>query len=284
MALASNVERVRQHLYGSGLYEKPVIIQLANTGNTGISTGVQTLTMVSTANVKRGSVLSTFDGDVNNAFAAYVLDVPSATTLTVLFGYHGSPAPASDNLQGYLFEHNPKFTEWEIHQAIAAIVNGHLWPELFEFDTGTIATPDFSTFQTEMPADVERIISAHQVVAGVAKPVSFSLDKHVHTAISSTGNLARFGYVDQSALYYTYIRRLVELDTQPWLPELVTLGAAAMLMDSGMPPTTMPYRANVVDISPQQAAAEAMWRSYMQLRELARLDLSREHERFEIVH
>ena len=283
MARADTVAKVRSILYGSGLYEKPPLRVLDASGNDSLGSGTTvTLASATASTVAKGDVLSTTTGVAASAYAFYVT-AADATTITAIPQYMGSPDPSAADLNSAVLEQNPKATEHEIHNAIDTIINSYLWPELFAVASATV-TPNLSTLQAEVPATVRKIMGLWQVNSGRVVPVDFGLERNLHTTLSSTGVLLHAKWMDGTTSYYTYLRKLVEADTDDWLEDLLAYGATALLIDSSVGNTIVPYRPHPSDVQADLPVAEAMWRSFLTIREQARLDLSREWEQFEVRH
>lgn len=283
MARADTVAKVRSILYGSGLYEKPAIRLLDGSGNDSLGSGATvTLTTGEASSVAKGDVLSGTTGAAASAYAFYVTGTTS-TTVTAIPQYLGSPDPSAADLNGAVLEQNPKATEHEIHNAIDTILNSYLYPELFATAADTV-TPDLSTYQVEVPAAVKEIVGVWQVQSGRVVPIKYSLHKELPTGLSSTATLLEAGFIDGSTAHYKFWRKIVESDTYDWLEDLLAYGAAALLIDTASGNTLVPYRPDTGDVQAQLGVGEQMWRSFLTIREQARLDLSRDYPEFGVRH
>lgn len=283
MARADTVAKVRSILYGSGLYEKPALRLLDGGGNDSLGSGsTVTLTTGQAGTVAKGDVLSATTGAAASAYAFYVTSTTS-TTVVAIPQYLGSPDPSAADLNGAVLEQNPKATEHEIHNAIDTILNSYLYPELFAIAAGTV-TPNLSTYQVEVPATVKELKGVWQVDGNIVYPISYSLHRNLPTGLASTGTLLEAKFRDGSTAHYQFARKLVEGDTYDWLEDLLAYGAAALLIDTAAGNTLVPYRPSPQDAQVALPVGEQMWRSFMTIREQARLDISREYESLRVIH
>ncbi len=281
MAGAAYVERVKDVLMGQGLGEKPSLRECAASANVTVSGSKVTFTMLAGegAKIKPGHVLSTLgETDTTKQYSFYVLSI-STDTVTAVNGWLGdSIINASGDLDNAILEQNPVATEHSIHARIGTIFAKYLWPHAYIIDTGTIASPNLSTYQDELPATVEKLIGAHQIIASEMYDIAVGLRRNVHTSISSTGVLGTFDYYDGSAAYYTFMRKLADGDesADDALVELVAIGAAALLLGADVAGTANEMSKKDSQSKGRMTPANALWRDFLTLRNEYAEDLGEE--------
>jgi hypothetical protein len=282
MARTDFVQRTKDYLYGQGLGETPAIRRLAADPSVTVSAPVVTFDMVDAAEaakIKPGNTLQWYgSADDTDAYAFYVLSVSTAT-VTAVNGYRGSPviANASNDLDGQLLEQNPLALEFHINKKIDTIFARYLWPEAYELTTATIASPDLSDAQEALPADVERIVSAYQIIGGEAIRIGYAAEKNVHSTVATNNVLGSFDYIDGSALYYTYMSKLALADdaTDDALTDMVAMGAAALMLGASASEMTLEATRKDSQIRAQlPAAREVLWQDFLTLRNAYSEDLA----------
>lgn len=281
MAGAAYVERVKDVLMGQGLGEKPSLRQCAASANVSVSAPKATFTMLAGegAKIKPGHTLSTYgETDTAKQYSFYVLSV-STDTVTAVNGWLGSSITnGSADLDDAILEQNAEPIEAQIHKRIDTVFAKYLWPWAYIIDTGTIASPNLSTYQDELPATVQKLIGAHQIIAGEMYDIAVGLRRNVHTSISSTGVLGAFDYFDGSAAYYTYMRKLADGDesADDALVELVAIGAAALLLGADVAASNREMAKKDSQTRGRQSPANVLWRDFLTLRSQYAEDLSEE--------
>ena len=179
MAAADIVQSVKMHLYGAGVGESPAIVQAAADASETISAPTVTFTMESGHGVIAGDILSTLGSDeVGHAFCFYVLSV-ATDVLTCVAQYRGGPLPEADDMDGMLFEVNANVPEHLIWDKVETIIDTYLWPDVWKYNTRSL-TPDISTYQNEVPVEVEEIERAQQQYGDIWIDIPFSLVRGVH--------------------------------------------------------------------------------------------------------
>jgi hypothetical protein len=274
MARSDYVERVKDVLLGAGLGEKTAIRQCAADASVSVSGKIVTFDLASgeCAKVKAGHTLSLLDStDDTDAYSFYVLSVDTDTdTVTARNGYKGAPAisNASTDLNSQLLEQNAVADEYQIHKRIDTVFARFLWREAYMIDTATIATPNLSTYQDEVPTEVMKILEAGQIVSDEYYPIAFGLKRNVPSGVSSTGTLARFDYWDGSVCYYSYMRKLEIGDeaADESLVEMVALGAAALLMGADTAASNRETAKKDSQVRGRLNPANALWRDFITLR------------------
>ncbi len=272
MARADIVERTKDILYGQGLGQRPPIRECAADAAESVSGSKVTFSVASGEGdkIKAGQVLSLYGStDDTDSYALYVLSV-SSDSITAVNGYNGSPVVADTNLDGALLEQNPWQLEYFIHKRIDAVISRLLWDDVYTLTAASV-TPDLTDGQVEVPATVERIVSAQQQIGGEWVNIPFGIVKNVSTSVSSTGNLGVFDAVDGSTVYYTYMAKVDATTTDEALIELIALGAAALLSGASVTERTVPL--DGVSQSPRSVGQE-LWRDFVTLRRSIAEDLA----------
>jgi hypothetical protein len=285
MATSDIVARVRAVLYGAGIGEKPVIIEVAADAAETITGGKIVFTVASGqgAKISAGDVLGVY-GAASAAVAHvfYVLSV-STDTVTALNTYWGSTASAVDALDDALLEIIPGggTTEWMIFQQVEAVFDGFLWDQIWAFNTYAV-TPDLSNYQVELNAAVESIHQAFQLISGRVVDIGYGMEKNVHTSVSSTGVIAELVAIDGSNVFLTVRERITEASTiDDVMIHMIATGAAALALDGGIANASMEASAKDNQIAVQLSPSRALWNSFGTLRAAIAADLSVEESGFE---
>ena len=264
--------------------EKPPI-RRAHTASTVSSTsgGLATFYLASTtegAEVSAGDILSVYDpSDEADAHVLYLLSV-SSSSVTAINGYDGAPlVSGTTDLDSALFEQNPTWTGYDIFEAIDTVVANMLWPWVFDEVTATIASPNLASFQNEVPAEVEEIITCWQIIGPYKQLVAVSRQPWVvHATVSSTGKLAAFDWINASTGYYTYKAKYAEADeADTELTHLIALGAAAILLGASISETTLEStkKDNAEAVAQRGSAGDRIWRDFITLRQNMSEELGR---------
>lgn len=270
MALSDLINRVRGLLYGSGLGEKPALrIANANANET-VSGSLVTFALATgeAAKVKPGNVLGVYSpAAAANAHVVYVTAVASSTgTVTGVNGYLGSPAVASDSLDGKVLTQNAPWTDHEIIQAIDSVTDSLLWPWVFTIADESVASPNLVHGQEAVAAGVEEIIAAWQVLSSEMVHVNFSRQPF---DTDGGDRLAYFEWMDSSTGYYTYIEKLPGAATiGSNFYHLVALGAAALLLGGALVETSLEAtkKDNAEAMTQRGSAGDRLWRDFLTLR------------------
>jgi hypothetical protein len=212
------------------------------------------------AKIKPGHVLSIYGStDEDDSHALFVLSV-STDAITAVNGFRGSPAVADTNLDGALLEQNPFQLEYQIHKRIDTVFASLLYPSVYQLTTASV-TPDLSDGQVEVPAAVERITEAVQSVGGTWITIPFSVTKDVSTSVSSTGSLGTFDAVNGNTVYYTYMEKVGVTSTDESVIEMVSLGAAALLLGA-----SVSENANAESQARPRNIGQDIWRDFVTVR------------------
>lgn len=291
MAILDYVNRTRSIMQGYGLGEKPILLQVAADAVNTVSGETVAITLLDGTNsgkVRAGDILATHEPATEaTAWMGYVLSVNSTTdVVTCVNGYEGTTDitnAATTHDAGVLMllgEGTP--SDHQIINAIEVVENTLLWPHVFKLEFDTETSPSLSTQRVDLDATVEEIDQAWQVVGTERISLPFALEKQApsEAAPGTAGVVGVFDLVDNSTIYLSTVRRLVvgtDEATYPWLVELVSLGAAAIVSGFARPETTLA-------LSKQDSRARgrapdigaALWRDFLAVRDSWADDLARE--------
>lgn len=227
MARVDILNEAKNILQGAGLGEKPSI-RMGSGSVSGPTNRVYTFALATGegAKVKPGDTLSSL-GSATAAACLHVR-VVAVTGDTVSVVTLNGVAP-TDTLVGAPLEHNSEVPESFIHTSIDQIIESWLWPAVYEINTGSVS-PNLSTGQVEVPATVESIFQAFQVVSNEVFSIPSGLVTNLPTITghTSTGRIATFGAIDGSNVYYSYLSRVTDATSNVGLQHLIGLGAAAL--------------------------------------------------------
>jgi hypothetical protein len=183
----------------------------------------------------------------------------------------GSPTITASDLDSALLEQNATWTDYEIFQAIDTVVANYLWPWVWDEVTATITSPDLASYQDEVPAEVEEITHAWQIIGPHKEMIPVSRQPwRVHSTLSSTGKLAEFGYINGSTTYYTYRAKYLEADeADTELTHLIATGAAALLLGASLAEATLDStkKDNIEAVGQRGSAADRIMRDFLTLRQ-----------------
>ena len=287
MAIADIVSRVRSILYGSVIGEAPSIRIAASNASESVTGPKLTFNLDTSEGdyVQPGQVLSVRGAnDSSTAFVLYVLS-KSSDAITALNGYEGPSVTGSDSgdLDNLVFEQNPPVTEYSILKHIEQVFDSLLYPHIVKRSTATVAA-NVSDYQHEVPATVEKIVSAWQVISGEAVQIPFDLMRDVHTTVSSTGMLAYFGAFDGTTIYYTYEEKYDSADTLGEdLEYCVAIGAAALAAGSQVHESNMASASKDSQARGGRDVSASLWRDFITLRTSISEEQAEDYEYFEIV-
>lgn len=276
MAFSDLIEQTKTVLYGQGLGEKPALVLCAADANEVVTGETLTFDLATGEGVRihRGDILSRRTSDGTDAYCFYVLDV-ATDTVTALNSYKGAPAAADTNLDGRVLEINPFKTDNEISTAIKTVVARFLYPQVFKLVTHTV-TSDVSDGEAELPATVEDVISAHQIIATKVYPIPFGIQKNLDTSVSSTGVLGYFDFYDNSDTYVTAKEKYLIADIDETLEHMVAVGAAAILLGASVAATDLERAKKDSQKRQPESAASVLWRDFLTLKTLFADEISRD--------
>jgi hypothetical protein len=162
-------------------------------------------------------------------------------------------------------------TGFEIFEAIDTVIANYLWPHVYDVVTATITTPDMVDGQHEVPAEVEWIESAWQIVGPTSCKITVqNQPDQVHTTISSTGKLTNFNWINGSTGYYTYRAKFAEADeADTELTQLIATGAAAICLGASLSETTLEStkKDNAEAVSQRGSVGDRLWRDFLTMRQ-----------------
>ena len=282
MAVVDIIQRVKAHVYGQGMGEKPTIILGAANAAETVSAPTIAFSVADGSQVRAGDVLSVVDAaDADSAFVLYVLSV-ATNVVTALMGYMGSPSPTTANdLDGAVFEVNPLKSEWLMWQKAETTAGTLMWPAVYKKGTASI-TPDLSTGQNEIAATVMEVLSAQQQIGGIWCSIPWSLDRDLSTSVSSTGSLISVGAADSSTVYLKTIERYALSDTMdPAIEECIALGAAAQVLGASRSSTDLESASKDSQFRGSRNPADQLWRDFITLRASINDDLAKQVDWFE---
>ena len=282
MAVVDIIQRVKAHVYGQGMGEKPTIILGAANAAETVSAPTIAFSVADGSQVRAGDVLSVVDAaDADSAFVLYVLSV-ATNVVTALMGYMGSPSPTTANdLDGAVFEVNPLKSEWLVWQKVETTIDTLLWPSVYKPSTQAV-TPDLSSGQVECPSTVMDVLSATQYVGNQWIPIPYSLDIGVDANVSSSGNLLSLGAVDSSTVYLKTIERYAAGDTMSSaLEECIAVGAAAQILGAARSSTDLESASKDSQFRGSRNPADQLWRDFITLRASINDDLAKQVDWFE---
>lgn len=284
MADKDIVARVKSLLYGTALGEQPTIIQAAADAAESSPAAVVTFTLASSegAKVAPGDMLSVYGAATAAvAHSVYVLSV-STDTVTAVNGYWGSPVVADTLLDSALLELNPLRAEHFLFQAVESVFSTFLWPDVLKYGQKSV-TPDLTDYQVDVPATVEAILSAWQVVGDTRYTIPFGLVTDLETNLTATGSLAEFFAIDGSDVYYTTEERIISTDTlSEALTQCIATGAAAIALGASVAETSMAFASKDSQSRGERSVADRLWREFVTLRSALADDIARDVDWFEI--
>ena len=284
MADKDIVQRTKSLLYGTALGEQPTIIQAATNSAESVSGATVAFTLASAegAKVAAGDMLSVYGAaTAADAHSVYVLSV-STDTVTAVNGYWGSPVVATDDLDSALLELNPLRAEHFLFQAVETVFSTFLWPDVLKYGQKSV-TPDLTDYQVAIPATVEQILSAWQIVGDTRYTIPFGMVTDLETTLASTGTLAEFYAIDGSTVYYTTEERIISSDTlSEALTQCIATGAAAIALGASVAETAMAASSKDSQSRGERSVADKLWREFVTLRSALADDIARDVDWFEI--
>jgi hypothetical protein len=286
MADKDIVQRVKSLLYGTALGEAPPIVQLANEPVDGSSVGttvtVTFLDATEAGKVEAGDILSVYNAaTADDAHSIYVLS-KSGTAVTGVNGYWGSPLVADGDLDDALLELNPLRAEHFLFQAVESVFATFLWPDVLKYNQRSV-TPSLKDYQVDVPAAVEQILSAWQIVGDTRYTIPFKLAKDLETNLTATGNMGEFYAIDGSTVYYTTEERYLSDDTlSEALTHCIATGAAALALGASISETKLAQSGKNSETRGDSSVADKLWREFVTLRSALADDIARDVDWFEI--
>lgn len=285
MARSDYVGAVKENLYNTGMGEKPSLRRVAaDAGVAGTGVVMFDLAAGEGDKVKAGDVLAfVSENDKDEAYTFYVLSV-ATDVVTAVNAYRGSPLilGSSTDMDGGVLEQNPLVPEFTIHRAIDTIFGKYLYPEAMKPVSTRTITPNLSTYRSEIPADVENIRRAYQIIGTQLYDVGIEVHKDLPSGLSSTGSLALYEPSDGSTIYLVTEERLAigDEDTFDGLVDMVAAGATALCLSASVAGASQ-ERAKK-DAQQRDIRAGEFWSTFLLARASWRQDVGHDNDFFKI--
>ncbi len=226
-------DEARQYIYGTGLGEKPTLVQGA--GTTSVTGDIVTFDIADGTDARPADILSVYAAaDAANAFSVYVLSV-ATDTITGVNGYEGAAWADSVSVASTIFEISPLVGEAMMFDKIDAVIGRFLWPQVFTMDADTV-TPDLSDGQVDLDTRDEEIVAAWQKIGGQYLQIPYAITKNAPIGDFPSGKMGSFDASDGSLVFYTVKRRVTLADTTstPAMISMIATGAAALALGSAL--------------------------------------------------
>ena len=262
----------RQYLYGTGLAEKPVLVQ--GSGVTSVSGNIVTFDVADGTKVQAEDTLSVYGATDALAYSMYVLSV-ATDTVQAVNGYEGPAIPNSTATSALIFEVSPLVNDALMFDKIDVIVNRFLWPQVFVIEDDTV-TPNLSSGQVDMDSRDEEIQIAMQKIGTAYIPIAATLLKWAPTGDFPSGKMGSFDFLDGSTVYYSAKRRITLADTtqSDELVALIATGAAALALGSALVEAKL--AASQSDRARLTLGSEDLWQDFVTQKQQYNEDLSRD--------
>ena len=272
IAAADIRDVARQYLYGTGLAEKPTLVQGA--GSTVVTGNLVSFDVADGTRVKPEDTLSVYGADEAEAYSMYVMGVET-NTVTAVNGYEGPAIPNGTATSALIFEVSPLVNDALMYNKIGVIVNRFLWPQVFAIENDTVA-PNLSTGQVELNARDEEIQIAMQKIGGAYVPIAAALLKWAPVGDFPSGKMGSFDFADGSTVYYAAKRRITLADTTQTdeLVALIATGAAALALGSALVEAKL--AASQSDRARLTLGSEDLWQDFVTQKQQYNEDLSRD--------
>ena len=262
----------RQYLYGTGLAEKPTIIQ--GSGVTAVTGNIVIFDVADGTKVQPEDTLSVYGTTAALAYSMYVLSV-STNSVSAVNGYEGPAIPDSTDTSGLLFEVSPIVNDALMFDKIDVIVGRFLWPQIFSIENDTV-TPNLSSGQVDLNAADEEIQIAMQKIGPAYIPIAATLLKWAPTGDFPSGKMGSFDFLDGSTVYYAAKRRITLTDSTQTdeLVALIATGAAALALGSALVEAKL--AASQSDRARLTLGSEDLWQDFVTQKQQYNEDLSRD--------
>lgn len=275
MALSRNtiLSLAKDRLYGTGLGEKPSLRQ--GSGSTSVSGSTVTFDVTDGTKVKPGHVLSSYgSSDTADAFGFYVLSV-STNSLTCVNGYEGAAIGDAVSVATSIFEHQAPVTEHRLQNAIDEIVDGYLYPEIFDVASDSF-TPNLSTGQSNGDASDEEILRAWQKIGPTIYQIPMSVEPYMPAAEFASGKMLSYDVISSTTVYYSAIRRVtIAGSSGTALEGLIAKGAAALALEGAEASTQWESAKNDAR-ERSMTMSQSLWQDFYQAKQQLREDISRD--------
>lgn len=262
----------RQYLYGTGLAEKPVIIQ--GSGVTAVTGNIVIFDVADGTKVQPEDTLSVYGTTAALAYSMYVLSM-AGNSVSAVNGYEGPAIPNSTATSGLLFEVSPIVNDALMFDKIDVVVNRFLWPQIFSIENDTV-TPNLSSGQVDLNAADEEIQIAMQKIGPAYIPIAATLLKWAPTGDFPSGKMGSFDFLDGSLVYYAAKRRITLTDSTQTdeLVALIATGAAALALGSALVEAKL--AASQADRARLTLGSEDLWQDFVTQKQQYNEDLSRD--------
>jgi len=287
MALADIIDKTRQILYGAGLGEKPALVFGAADALESLSGPFVSFDLATGLGGKAGP------GDILSvrtpvsAAAAFVLYVTgvSTDTVTAVNGYEGE-AVADGDLDNAVLEVNApsSYNGLALLRHVETVLGNLIYPHIFRLDNEAV-TASITTGEAEVPATVEKIRDAMQVIASETWRIPFELQKNLPATISSTGKLATLGVYDTSVVHLIVEEKYLTSDTDipAEVESIIAIGAAALAAGGDVTAANMERGSKESQKRGERDVSASLWRDFLTLRQSKSEELAEDVEYFEII-
>ncbi len=262
----------RQYLYGTGLAEKPTLVQ--GSGATTVTGNIVVFDVADGTKVQPEDTLSVYGTTAALAYSVYVLSM-STNEVTAVNGYEGPAFPTSTATSGLLFEVSPIVNDALMFDKIDVIVGRFLWPQIFSIENDTV-TPNLSSGQVDLNAADEEIQIAMQKIGPAYIPIAATLLKWAPTGDFPSGKMGSMDFLDGSTVYYAAKRRITLADSTQTdeLVALIATGAAALALGSALVEAKL--AASQSDRARLTLGSEDLWQDFVTQKQQYNEDLSRD--------
>jgi hypothetical protein len=262
----------RQYLYGTGLAQKPTLVQ--GDGITAVTGNIVIFDIADGTKVEAEDTLSVYGTTDVLAYSMYVLSM-AGNSVSAVNGYEGPAIPNSTATADLIFEVSPLVNDALMFDKIDVIVNRFLWPQVFAIEDDTV-TPNMASGQVDMDARDEEIQIAMQKVGSAYVPIAASLLKWAPTGDFPSGKMGSFDFLDGSTVYYSAKRRITLADSTQTdeLVALIATGAAALALGSALVEAKL--AASQSDRARLTLGSEDLWQDFVTQKQQYNEDLSRD--------
>lgn len=255
------------------LRDRPHRSRLTNSG--GISAVATTMTVPASdiTSFQRGQFLE-FDDDTDEVVEVTSLD-ESTATLTIRRGIESSTAATHAENASILID--PRFPYLQIADAAQDIVEGELWPHVYETGETTLAYEADGNYAPSV-TDIEDVTLVYQISGGETYPI----DEWEWTSPEQVGAPFTNGRLivpytnDSSTLYVAYRARITLATATDRQLRLIALGTAAnlLMLEEGLAaaPDPSTHRGDLAEGS-RARIGSLLWERFVNQRNTERISL-----------